>query len=57
VVITAPDGRLISKNEVPYYRKNLKKGEANFHITLSEEPRVGSLLRLSLHNVSASVAH
>jgi hypothetical protein len=48
--ITEPDGRLISKKEVPYYRKNLKKGEAHFHVTLGEEPQSGSLLRLSLHN-------
>jgi len=53
MVISAPDGHLVSKNEVPYYRKNLKYGEANFHITLSEEPQAGSLLQLSLHNTSS----
>ena len=57
VVITAPDGRLISKNEVPYYRVDSKNGEANFQITLSEAPQAGSLLRLSLHNVPAPVVH
>jgi hypothetical protein len=50
VVIIAPDGSIVSNNDTPYYRKNIKKGEANFHLALSDELRVGSVFRLSLHN-------
>ena len=50
VVIFAPDGSIVSNNDTPYYRKNIKKGEANFHVTHSDELQVGSVLRLSLHN-------
>ena len=55
--LITPNGRLIYQDEVPYYRKNLKKGEANFQITLPEEPQAGSVLRLSLHNVPAPAVH
>lgn len=51
--LTATNGDEVFDEEVSYHRLSTKYGEASFRITLSEVPRSGSLLQLSLHDTSA----
>ena len=52
VKVSAPNGGVIYENEVLYHHLNIKKGEANFRVTLNKELQSGSLMQLSLQNVS-----